>query len=598
MFATPAILPRLRTSGLFSDADLYQARFAASLVPAEYQSLTATLTALLSLAVRDGHVCLDLDDLEVQKRFAEIHPDQAGLREMTAQLLETQAVGAEEDPAPMVLHGHRLYFRRFFHDERQLANAILRMAAHPPQMEEIQLDLSVLAKDQPDWQEVAAFAALRSRFCVISGGPGTGKTHTVAKVLHRAAAMHAGEHFVISLAAPTGKAAGRMNESLAKAFPDGYPPELTACITKGAQTVHRLLGSRSDGTFRHGPDNPLPLHMLVVDEVSMLDVELAARLLEALPEHASLVLLGDRGQLASVEAGAVLANLCLPGDMNRFSAEFAADLKRHTGYDVPVAARPARLTDHMVELRHSFRFATASGIGRLSAKVRDGQAQEAGRVIEEEHPDLFLRPCAGPAALHKELTILVRTVFRNLTTISDPAQAFTLFDSLRFLSPVRRGPRGTETLNALIRDILGTREDWYAGRPVMVLENDYNAELFNGDTGLTLPTPDGLRVFFPGSDGFRSFSPARLPRHETCYAMTVHKSQGSEFEHTVLVLPKTPCPILSRELLYTALTRAKKCFTLIGTAQQVVLATQTPVRRDSGLSEMLWPENKNQMQTR
>jgi exodeoxyribonuclease V alpha subunit len=160
------------------------------------------------------------------------------------------------------------------------------------------------------------------------------------------------------------------------------------------------------------------------------------------------------------------------------------------------------------------------------------------------------------------------------------------------LSPVRRGPRGTETLNALIRDILGVREDWYAGRPVMVLENDYNSGLFNGDTGLTLPTPEGLRVFFPGQEGFRSFSPARLPRHETCYAMTVHKSQGSEFEHAVLVLPETPCPIVSRELLYTALTRAKKRFTLIGTARQVVQAVQTPVRRDSGLGEMLRPEKK------
>lgn len=588
MFATPSILPRLRSSGLFSEADLYQARFAASLAAPEYRDAAAVLTSLLSLAVREGHVCLDLDGPDVRERFAELCPDEPRPSEAAAGLLDTEVLGGPEDPAsPMVLHGSRLYFRRFFRDETLLARLILRLTERPPQNENS--SPAPPAADQPDWQKVAVFAATRARFCVISGGPGTGKTHTVARILRHIAAARAGQRFTIGLAAPTGKAAGRMNESLARAFPGGYPPELASCLTQNAQTVHRLLGWKPDETFRHGPDNPLPLDMLVVDEVSMLDMNLTARLLEALPEHASLVLLGDRGQLASVEAGAVLGNLCPANDMNRFSEGFAAALKRHAGYVVPVADRPEALTDHVVELRHSFRFAADSGIGRLSALVRDGRAREAGALLEEEHRDLFLRPCPGAASLEKTLANLA-AAFRDLAAMSDPEQTFRRFENLRVLSPVRQGPRGVEALNVLVRNILGVRDNWYAGRPVMVLENDYAAGLFNGDTGLVLPTPDGPQAFFPGPDGFRAFSPARIPRHETCYAMTVHKSQGSEFDHAVLVLPETPCPILSRELLYTALTRARSRFTLIGTVQQVVHATETPVRRDSGLHELLWPQ--------
>lgn len=592
MFATPSILPRLRASGFFSEADLYQARFAAMLVPREHQNRVAALTALLSLAVRDGHVCLDLDGQDIRERFAGLCPDEPEPLAAAIRLLDTDAVGAPDDiAAPMILSGRRLYFQRFFRDENLLARQILRLASHPPRTENLpSAHRKSEAADLPDWQEVAVFAALRSRFCIISGGPGTGKTHIVARILRHTAAIHAGERFAIALAAPTGKAAGRMNESLGRAFPGGYPPELTACLTQDAQTVHRLLGWRPGGSFRYGPDNPLPLDMLVVDEVSMLDMEMAVLLLEALPDHASLVLLGDRGQLASVEAGAVLANLCPPDGMNQFSREFAAELERRTGHMVPVAECPAPLLDHMVELRRSFRFDERSGIGRLSALVRDGRAREVERVLKDEHPDLFLRPCPEPEALRKELSPLVRKTYLELGSMA-PDQAFSRFEGLRLLSPVRQGPRGTEALNALVRNILGVREDWYAGRPVMILENDYTAGLFNGDTGLVLPTPEGLRVYFSGQEGFRTFSPARLPRHETCYAMTVHKSQGSEFDHAVLVLPETPCPILSRELLYTALTRARSRFTLIGTARQAVLATQMPVRRDSGLGELLWPGN-------
>jgi len=585
MFASPTILPRLVASTLFTEADLYQARFAASLAQEGHADLVAGLTALVSLAVREGHVCLRLGDVEVRERLASL-----GLVETHACLL-TGVVGAPGSGLPLILDGERLYLSRFFRDEAALAHAFRCLAGATPQDIPADLlpDIFKAGGDETDWQDVACFAALRSRLCVISGGPGTGKTTTVARILALAARMHAGANFRIRLAAPTGKAASRMTEALAEAFPGGsLPPELDACLSQGAQTVHRLLGW-SVGGFRHHQGNPLPLDMLVVDEASMLDLELAARLMDALPEHASLVLLGDRNQLASVEAGAVLANLCREGVVNAFSPDFVADAAKAGAPGLTVTPRALALTDNVVELKKSWRFDADSGIAALSALIRDGQAQEAGKLLEVGRTDLEMLPGTGQANLAATLTPLLREAFKGLGETTDPARAFEIFGTLRLLSPVRKGPRGTEALNLLAREALhgATGNEWYPGRPVMILENDYNLGLFNGDVGIALPKDGTLRVFFPAAEGFTSFAPARLPRIETCYAMTVHKSQGSEFGHTVLVLPEEPCQVLGRELLYTALTRAKKRFTLIGTPRQVKDAVQNPARRDSGLGEML-----------
>jgi exodeoxyribonuclease V alpha subunit len=584
MFASPAILPRLVASELFTAADLYQARFAASLARPGYEDLAAGLTALVSMAVREGHVCLHLGDEGVRERLAALGMD--GLDGC----LDTGVIGAPGSDLPLILDSERLYFSRFFRDEQSLALAFLRLAAAPPRNIPTELlpDIFKARDGEADWQDVACFAALRSRLCVVSGGPGTGKTTTVARILALAARMHAGTDFRIRLAAPTGKAASRMSEALAAAFPGGtLPPELDESLAQGAQTVHRLLGW-SAGGFRHNQSNPLPLDMLVVDEASMLDLELAARLMDALPEHASLVLLGDRNQLASVEAGAVLANLCREDAVNTFSPAFAAETAE-IGAHLPATQSALPLTDHVVELKKSWRFGADSGIAALAEFIRSGEAEKAAELLSRHHEDLTMKTCPGHAALIEELTPLLRTAFTSLGKETDPARAFRTFGALRLLSPVRQGPRGTEALNRLAREALGVPagDGWYPGRPVMVLENDYNLGLFNGDTGIALPVGDTLRVFFQVPEGFTSFTPARLPRFDTCYALTVHKSQGSEFDHTVLILPEETCPVLGRELLYTALTRAKNRFSLFGAAEQVANAIQLPARRDSGLAKML-----------
>ena len=594
MFENPAILPRLAASTLFSEADLYQARFAASLATRAdnaARNLLAALTALVSLAVREGHVCLDLADPKTRTRLTALDLDTPA----TADLLATEIVNLPGGPGPFILDGNRLYFMRFFHDEEFLGQSFLRLAASPAQRVDLPPDLfgtGMAADGQPDWQAVAVFAALRSRFCVISGGPGTGKTYTVAKILTVAAEMHRNQKFIVRLAAPTGKAAGRMSQSLSGTFPGGVLPNpLADCLPDQAQTVHRLLGWQPGGLFRYNRDNPLPLDMLIVDEASMLDLELSARLMEALPDHARLVLLGDRNQLASVEAGAVLANLCSGREINRFSKGFAEAYANLTGCLLPVAEAPAPLTDHVIELQKSRRFGPGSGIAALSALIRDGRAEDAARLLSEPQPDIETAPCHDHNALVAQLRPVVKNAFDALGKTDDPEKAFQIFDALRILSPVRNGPRGSQTLNMLVREILTgstgrNAETWYPGRPVMILENDYNLGLFNGDVGIALPVDGNLRVFFPAPQGFTSFTPARLPRFETCYAMTVHKSQGSEFGHTVLVLPEEPCPVLGRELLYTALTRAKAHFTLVGMMEQAKNAVLNPAKRDSGLRKM------------
>jgi exodeoxyribonuclease V alpha subunit len=472
----------------------------------------------------------------------------------------------------------------------------------------------------PDWQKIACALAARHAFAIITGGPGTGKTTTVVKLLvvlqHLALQQPAPRPLRIRLAAPTGKAAARLAESVAAArgklalggLRELGGPEGLGGLPVGAalldhlpgevSTLHRLLGVKPGSRhFRHDAQQKLPLDVLVVDEASMVDLEMMAAVLEALPRQARLVLLGDKDQLASVEAGAVLGLWCQRADGGHYTPATRAWLQEVSGQDVgdPMTDPAGQATDQaIVKLRKSHRFGEASGIGRLAQAVHAGEAAWAQALLTKGLPDIGLAKDLGclPAGWRVLFDLLHQTgpwsEECDASDASDASQAAparhdawarqVLKAAGRFqvLCAVRGGPQGVEAVNRRIAQALAAEglipgaEGWFVGRPVMVTRNDYGLGLMNGDVGVTLHGPPGassapsLRVAFPdGRGGIRWVPPSRLRDVETAFAITVHKSQGSEFDHVALVLPGHMSAVVTRELVYTAITRARVKFTLV-----------------------------------
>ncbi|MDE3739536.1 exodeoxyribonuclease V subunit alpha [Metapseudomonas resinovorans] len=574
--------------------------FTESLQRLDPQASDAVLAAaaLCCQALGDGDVCLPLARWAGQPLFVEGGP---GLQApaLPAWLTALQASPLVAPPggyAPLTLDGARLYLSRYHAYEARLAQNLLQRATARPSVDEAQLGESLARlfarnTQQPDWQRLAAAQAVRRNLAVISGGPGTGKTTTVVRLLAALLEQPGGERLAIGLAAPTGKAAARMAEAIRNAKAElPVADAIKAALPEEARTLHRLLGSRGDTPkVRHHADNPLPLDVLVVDEASMVDLALMAKLLDALPPNARLILLGDKDQLAAVEAGAVFAELC---EGRGLDAAAAADLTRITGQPVPVEQPRSRLGDAVVLLTHSHRFAGDSGIGELARRINGGDARGTLELLRGGHPDLAWNAGPTPAALLERLETGYAPYFVTVRT-ADPASAFAAFNGFRALTAQREGSWGVsginETLEARIKRRLGvpSRERWYPGRAVMVRQNDYALGLFNGDIGLCLATPHGLRVFFEGDEGYRPFAPARLPSHDSAFAMTVHKSQGSEFTEVLLALPEQPSPLLSRALFYTGITRAKKKVEIWGLPARLSEAVSTRAERAAGLAERL-----------
>jgi exodeoxyribonuclease V alpha subunit len=529
-------------------------------------------------------------------------------------LADPRLVTRGEGSAPLVLEGTRLYLRRFWeHEQTVRAGIAQRLASVEPwSADALQRARVALAElfareeppPQPDWQKVACAIALRSRFAIVTGGPGTGKTTTVVRLLallqHLALSEPDGgaRRLRIRLAAPTGKAAARLNASIANAVGVLKLARLAngeavrQAIPTDVSTVHRLLGSFG-GTrrFRHDASNPLPLDVLVLDEASMVDLETMAAVVAALPGHARLVLLGDKDQLASVEAGNVLGELCARADDGHYRPATRQWLEALTGEPVPATLvdPPGEPLDQgVVKLRHSWRFDAASGIGQLADAVNRGDAADTQRILRAGHDDVrWVELDARDAVLRRLVLEGYRHYLERAAQPPAPDAPREQFDawarsvlkaygSFQLLCAVRRGPYGVEGLNTRIATLLHAEKltpaasGWYAGRPVMVTRNDYALGLMNGDVGITLPLPVAgepgrtmLRVAFEASDGgIRWILPSRLPEVETVFAMTVHKSQGSEFGHAALLLPQEASRVLTRELVYTGITRARKWFTL------------------------------------
>ena len=646
--------------------------------------------ALASHQLGRGHICLDL-------RAALADPDAAlslppegdetqsskPLELLSGMTLETweqslsasSLVAAGSGNTPLVLSSGRLYLRRYWQYTQQVAQGILQRIAKPlggvgflPENLINRLDdlfkplrsPEELAKTEIHWQTIAAAIAATSAFTVISGGPGTGKTTTVVQllVLLQELALEQGQNLRICLAAPTGKAAARLTESIGRAV-SRLPSDIQNRLPIKATTLHRLLGSRPDSRlFVHNSQNPLHVDLLIVDEASMIDLEMMAAVLGALPPKARLVLLGDKDQLASVEAGSVLGDICSNAEQADYLPATLAWLEKNTGYCLksfagkvlPFTVHRSRSTvndkrlfprlgseldQHVVVLRRSHRFGKDSGIGELARAVNAGDTEKLAalwskgfgditqlniqslddenfaRLVLDGNPGAFARTgssnapagyrayleCvkAGPPEYHGTLP--------TLELEDDWLRAvLNAFGRFQLLAAVRKGRWGVEGLNEKTAKILfragltRATDGWYPGRPVLVTRNDYSLELMNGDVGIVLPVADDrgagqkvLRVVFPMAGGaLKRVLPSRLSDIETVYAMTVHKSQGSEFEHTAMVLPDTMNPVLTRELVYTGITRARDWFTLV--SPRVDLLEQAVLRRThraSGLGELL-----------
>lgn len=605
-------LDGFREAGILADVDVHFARTMARLARTDDADLVLA-AALVSHRMGAGHPCAELRELAgrivlpgLEDGPAEGDPIMAPpLARWTAALRATSVVGDGEDGRPLVLDASaRLYLHRYWSYERELARDLRARAAtlaDDVEPARLRADLTALfprgSGDGPSWQRIAAATAVLRRLCVVSGGPGTGKTTTVVRIL----ALLLGQHpqLRIGLAAPTGKAAARMQEAISaakKALPLG--DEVRARIPDAASTIHRLLGARpGSNRFRHHRDMPLPLDALVVDEASMVDLALMAKLVAALPPSARLVILGDRDQLASVEAGAVLGDLC--GPTPGFTEAFRARVADVTGDDVPRGtASTSPLADAVVLLTESHRFSVESGIGRLASAINRGDVVEARDLLSDEAlSDVAWRSDGSLADLvaaavdgYAEYVALARAG-------GAPEELFAAFRRMRVLCAHRRGPWGVETVNQLVdrelrrRLVIDPEATFYAGRPVLVTQNDHALGLFNGDVGIALAEegdPDRVRVVFETARGPRPLTPGRLPKHEPVWATTVHKSQGSEFDRVLLVLPNQDSPLVTRELVYTGVTRARRAVEIWGPASVLDAGLGRRLARASGLREALW----------
>lgn len=598
------LLYGLSVQGLLSDLDLHFASLMGRLASDMGQELLLA-AALVSHVSSEGHVCLSLADWSDQ-----VIGDAGiggtfqlpSLSVWRARLIQYQVVGRPGERTPLILdYADRLYLQRYWAYEQQLATGLLELsqaeviAPDPARLRPLLSQLfPVQEKIKTNWQKIAAAVSLMRRLTVISGGPGTGKTSTVVRILALLLQQAGDEPLSIALAAPTGKAAARLQASIQQAINQlPLDASLIERIPDRAMTLHRLMGSRRDSIlFRHSAENPLSCDLLIIDEASMVDVALMAKVIAALPAQARLILLGDRHQLASVEAGAVLGDICSEGQ--GFSLPFRAQLACLVGAEMlPDTPSQGALSDSIVELVHSYRFDQDSGIGRLAVAVNRGDAAAALSLLQDQRfNDIhLLRRTDDPVAV---ALFHYSDYLRRVRQGAPVEEIFAAYEKFRVLCVLRLGEQGVSGLNAAIHaglvaaHLIPATDPWYPGRPLLITHNDHNLQLYNGDIGILLTDEAGQkRVYFQTPNGYRTVSPSRLPRHETAFALTVHKSQGSEFERVLFVLPANDNPLLSRELIYTGLTRSRTQLTLCDQAGVLTTALRQRIKRTSGLKDLL-----------
>ncbi len=609
-----------------NDIDVHFARFITGLDRSDDPDIFLA-AALVSRATGSGDGYLDLNSVAEKPILFQLDGENElnspKLSEWLIKLRQTRVVGRPGEFRPLIIDKkNRLYLYRYWDYEKKLSTAILTRIKDNIQGIDIPLLRDSLERLFPenqddifDWQKVAAVIAAFKKICVITGGPGTGKTFTMAKILALLLELSPKDKPKILLAAPTGKAAARIGESIRAAKKTlNCRDDINDAIPSEAYTIHRMLKTIPGSPyFYHNAENPLDADIVVVDEVSMVDLALMSKLLAGIRNDARIILIGDRDQLASVETGFVMADICDRNNIHTFSEHFCKQFEEVTQRRIDVPRKKLKespgLYDCMVVLKKSYRFADTSGIGKCSRAVNNGKIEETFFILKNNPAQIGWEKISGPNDLSSFLPKKVINGYSEYLKPHDPQMALELFNRFRILCTVKFGSLGVNDINRFTEQILSqnglieldnlSTNPWYRGRPVLITRNDYNMELFNGDVGITMPDQDSksqnLYVYFLGNSGeLRRFLPHRLPEHETAYAMTVHKSQGSEFDTVLLILPNRDYPVLTRELLYTGITRAKKHISIWGTEEIIKNTISRKIERTSGLKDALWGQTESE----
>lgn len=633
-------LVTLQTLNLVRPIDVEFAQYFAQQQNADHREFACWLATLVSVHLGRKHLCLSINAIEQHELVLlaanqpELSIPHFAISESLISALKGVATLQQESEHPdldaiLVLQRGKLYFARYWNYEKSLADQLRSRQTQWSQIDPLLakqwLDKLFAEQTTIDWQKMACAVASLRQFSVITGGPGTGKTTTVTRLLLLLNALAKNNLPVVKLVAPTGKAAMRLSESIKEAK-QKLSKQLNAAdslttqslidnIVDDAATIHRLLGViPHSANFRFTAQRRLPLDILIVDEASMVDLPLMAKLVSALPDHAKLILLGDKDQLASVEAGSVMGDICrLP---NLTSGEYQCGqqqqplLQQLTGYKINAVAQPQQFADSVIALRVSHRFDANSGIGKLATAVNKGDGQSISALIRQPPQDiaLFQHSATDVASLVQHSAQQYRETFQLIRQLGAEAyqhvvEVLASFNRFRVLCALRRSEFGIEMLNQRIEQALYRQGliqineqtgRWYVGKPIMISANDYQLNLFNGDIGILLPDSAGrLKAWFIQPDGsVCSVFPNRLPAHENVYAMTIHKSQGSEFDEVAILLPDHKYigaqSIVTRELVYTGITRARKSLQLYAEPSILLRSAQITTQRASGLAERLY----------
>lgn len=582
-------------------------------------SLLFMLILWLSRESRRGNVCVQLTHFSAESLFLLSDSEYISrawqslntptIRDCQQVLMSASCVSDGHNVTPLVLEHDRLYLQRLWQNEKEVARFISERAALTPAIFSSQLISAILnqlflPQEETDWQKIAAAIAITRSFSVISGGPGTGKTTTVAKLIAALVKLNSRvthKKLRIILAAPTGKAAARLSEALNHTINSLIlTDEERAQFPSQSYTLHRLLGANLNRrTFQHSLFNPLHADVLIIDEASMIDLPMMNRLMNALSPTTRLILLGDGDQLSSVEAGAVLGDLCDFMQAN-YSPAHCEELFALTGYAIKPGSTYSKISDSICLLQKSYRFKADSGIAALAQAVNRQDSNLTSYLLEQPYQDISYHPLKSVEEYAEMITYCVDHYQHYLQLLSTKTPQQILMDRNQFqlLCTVRKGNFGVIGLNEQIERQLLKRKliqkngnsNWYVGRPVMIRQNDYELGIYNGDIGITLFDSQLQKLvvcFLLPNKMVKMISPNRLPEHDTAFAMTVHQSQGSEFSEVVFVLPDQYIPLLTKELIYTSITRAKQKLTLFADKLVLKQAIITKIRRNSGLVRTL-----------